>query len=174
MLEAIDHMMSQPYANNIIGFKVTGGYTLEWNWWAQSGIYTDVGDFSECGINAFRAWLTEKYGTDAALQEAWGNSKVTLETVMPPAREDRADDYWDTVVTIQDMPDFMDYELYMAELKADTIEYFCKLVDDHIENRLIVGTYGGYFIPGGGYEFSSAVTNVYFQRMLQSEYIDFI
>ena len=174
MLAAIDHMMSQPYANNIIGFKVTGGYTLEWNWWASSGIYTDVGDFSECGINAFRAWLTEKYGTDEALQEAWGDSTVTLETVMPPAREDRADEYWDTVATIQDMPDFMDYELYMAELKADTIEYFCKLVDDHIEDRLIVGTYGGYFFPGGGYEFSSAVSNVYFQRMLQSEYIDFI
>lgn len=174
MLAAIDHMMRQPYANNIIGFKITGGYTLEWNWWAQSGIYTDVGDFSECGIHAFRAWLTEKYGNDVALQEAWGDRTVTLETVMPPAREDRADDYWDTVATIQDMPDFMDYELYMAELKADTIEYFCKLVDDHIENRLIVGTYGGYFFPGGGYEFSSAVSNVYFQRMLQSEHIDFI
>ena len=174
MLEAIDYMMSQPYANNIIGFKVTGGYTLEWNWWAQSGIYTDVGDFSECGVGAFRAWLTEKYGTDAALQEAWDDNTVTLETVMPPAREDRADDYWDTVATIQDMPDFVDYELYMAELKADTIEYFSKLIKDHIDDRLIVGTYGGYFFPGGGYEFSSATSNVYFQRMLQSEYIDFI
>lgn len=174
MLEAIDHMMSQPYANNIIGFKVTGGYTLEWNWWAQSGIYTDVGDFSECGINAFRAWLTEKYGTDAALQEAWGDNSVTLETVMPPAKEERADDYWDTVVSIQDMPDFMDYELYMAELKADTIEYFCKGVNEHIEDRLIVGTYAGYFFPGGGYEFSAATTNVYFQKLLQSEHVDFI
>ena len=174
MLDAIDHMMSQPYANNIIGFKVTGGYTLEWNWWATSGIYTDVPDFSQCGINAFRAWLTEKYGTDAALQEAWGDNSVTLETVMPPAKEDRRDDYWDTVVSVQDMPDFMDFEIYMAELKADTIEYFCKLVNEHIEDRLIVGTYAGYFYMGGGYEFSSAVANHYYQRVLQSENIDFV
>ena len=174
MLAAIDHMMSQPYANNIIGFKVTGGYTLEWNWWASSGIYTDVGDFSECGINAFRQWLTQKYGTDEALQEAYGNDKITLANAMPPSKEMRADDYLDSVISIQDHPEFMDYELYMAEIKADTIEYFCKLVNEHIEDRLMVGTYGGYFYMGGGYEFSSAVANVYFQRMLQSEHIDFI
>jgi len=174
MLEAIDHMMSQPYANNIIGFKVTGGYTLEWNWWASSGVYDDVADFSQCGIDAFRSWLTKKYGTDEALQEAWGNREVTLETVMPPSKENREDKYWDTVASIQDMPDFMDYELYMAEVKADTIEYFSKLIKDHTDDRLIVGTYGGYFFSGGGYEFSSATSNVYFQKMLQSENIDFI
>lgn len=174
MLDAIDHMMSQPYANSIIGFKITGGYTLEWNWWATSGIYTDVPDFSECGVNAFRAWLTEKYGTDAALQEAWGDNSVTLETVMPPAKEDRRDDYWDSVVSVQDMPDFMDFEIYMAEVKADTIEYFCALANQHLEDRLIVGTYAGYFYMGGGYEFSSAVANHYYQRILQSENIDFV
>ena len=174
MVEAINHMMSQPYANNIIGFKVTGGYTLEWNWWATSGVYTDVGDFSECGINAFRAWLTEKYGTDEALQEAYGNSQITLENAMPPAKELRADNYLDTVITIQDHPEFMDYELYMAELKADTIEYFAKLAKDAVDDRLMVGTYGGYFYSGGGYEFSSAVSNVYFQKLLQSENVDFI
>lgn len=174
MVDAINHMMSQPYANNIIGFKVTGGYTLEWNWWASSGIYTDVGDFSQCGIEAFRAWLTEKYGTDAALQEAWNDSTVTLADVMPPAREDRYDEYWKSVASIQDMPDFMDYEMYMSELKVDTIDYFAKLAKDAVDDRLLVGTYAGYFYMGGGYEFSSAVANSYYQDVLNSEYLDFV
>lgn len=174
MLQAIDYMMAQPYANNIIGFKITGGYTLEWNWWATSGVYDDVGDFSECGITAFRAWLTEKYGTDQALQLAYGDKTVTLATAMPPSAALRSDDYLDTVITVQDHPQMMDYEMYMADLKADTIEYFCKLVKKHIENRLIVGTYAGYFFAGGGYEFSSAVANHYYQRILQSENIDFV
>lgn len=43
-----------------------------------------------------------------------------------------------------------------------------------INDRLIVGTYGGYFFNGGGYQFTSAVANVYFQKLLQSEHIDFI
>ena len=174
MLQAIDYMMSQSYADQIIGFKITGGYTLEWNWWATSGVYDDVGDFSQCGIAAFRAWLTEKYGTDAALQAAYGNSGITLQNAMPPSAELRSDDYLDTVITVQDHPEMMDYELYMAELKADTIEYFASLVKDAVHDRLIVGTYGGYFYMGGGYEFTTAIANVYFQKLLQSEHIDFI
>lgn len=174
MLQAIDYLMNQSYADQIIGFKVTGGYTLEWNWWATSGVYDDVGDFSQCGIAAFRAWLTEKYGTDSALQAAYGDSGITLQNAMPPSAQQRSDDYLDVVITVQDHPQMMDYELYMAELKADTIEYFAKLVKDAIHDRLIVGTYGGYFYAGGGYEFTTAVANVYFQRLLQSEYIDFI
>jgi len=172
--QVIDYLMKQSYANQIIGFKMTGGYTLEWNWWATSGVYDDVGDFSPCGITAFRDWLTEKYSTDSALQAAWGDSSVTLQTAMPPSEAERSDDYLDSVIQVQSHPKMTDYELYMAQLKADTIEYFCKLVKEETDNRLIVGTYGGYFYSGGGYEFSSAVANVYFQRMLRSAYIDFI
>ena len=174
MAEAIDYMMHQSYANQIIGFKITGGYTLEWNWWASSGVSDDVGDFSQCGIEGFRAWLTEKYQTDAALQAAYSDSSITLKNAMPPSAALRSDDYLDTVITVQDHPQMMDYELYMAQVKADTIEYFAELVKDAVNDRLVVGTYGGYFYAGGGYEFSNAVANVYFQRILQSEYIDFV
>ena len=172
--QAIDYMMTQSYANQIIGFKVTGGYTLEWNWWATSGAYDDVGDFSQCGIAGFRAWLTDKYGTDSALRSAWGDSTVTLAGAMPPTKDERSDDLYDTVVQVQTHTKMLDYELYMAQVKADAIAYFCGLVKDHIQHRLIVGTYGGYFYMGGGYEFSTAVANVYFQQMLESEHIDFI
>ena len=172
--QAIDYMMRQSYANQIIGFKMTGGYTLEWNWWATSGVYDDVGDFSECGIAAFRKWLTEKYATDSALQSAWGDSSVTLASAMPPSAVERSDDRYDTVIMVQDHTKMMDYELYMAQLKADTIEYFCSLVKEQIQDRLIVGTYAGYFSMGGGYEFTTTVANVYFQKLLQSENVDFI
>lgn len=174
MLQAIDYMMAQSYADQIVGFKITGGYTLEWNWWATSGVYDDVGDFSQCGIAAFRKWLKEKYGTDQALQAAYGDSSITLQNAIPPSAALRSDDYLDTVITVQDHPQMMDYELYMAQLKADTIEYFASVVKDAIQDRLIVGTYGGYFYMGGGYEFTTAVANVYFQKLLQSEHIDFI
>lgn len=174
MSEAISYMMAQPYGNQIIGFKVTGGYTLEWNWWASSGTVDDVGDFSQCGILAFRQWLKEKYGTDKALQTAYGNTSITLSNAMPPSADQRRDDVLDTVITVQTHPEMMDYEQYMAQLKADTIAYFAKFAKDAVDGRLIVGTYGGYFHAGGGYEFSSAVANAYFQQLLQSEYIDFI
>ncbi len=174
MLQAVSYMLGRPYANNIIGFKITGGYTLEWNWWGTSGVYDDVGDFSACGIAAFRAYLTEKYGTDEALQAAYGDSTATLGTVLPPSAQARSDDYLDSVITVQDHPDMLDYELFMAQLKAETIEYFAKLLKDATDDRLAVGTYAGYFYMGGGYEFTSAVSNVYFQTLLESECIDFI
>lgn len=174
MVEVIEYLMTQPYANNIVGFKVTGGYTLEWNWWALSGSNTDVGDFSECGIHAFRAWLKNKYQTDEALQQAYSDHTITLENAMPPSASLRQEQTDSSVLTVQDHPQMMDYEMYMAELKADTIEYFAAAAKDAVNDRLVVGTYGGYFYMGGGYEFSSSTANVYFQKLLQSENIDFI
>ncbi len=172
MVDAINHMMSQPYANNIIGFKVTGGYTLEWNWWAMSDTTTDVGDFSQCGIDAFRTWLTEKYGTDATLQEAYGDNSLSLETILPPSVEQRKDYEWNSIVSIQDNPYFVDYHMYMAQIKVDTVEYFVDLVTEAIDDRLIVGTYAGYFFMGGGYDFNCA--NHYFQSILEIENLDFV
>ncbi len=172
MVQAIEHMMSQPYANNIIGFKVTGGYTLEWNWWAMSDTTTDVGDFSACGIAAFRQYLSDKYGTDEALQEAYGMQDISLESILPPSLDQRRDEQWESVVSIEDNPYFVDYQLFMAQLKVDTIEYFVDLVTEAIDDRLVVGTYAGYFFMGGGYDFNCA--NHLFQSVLEIENLDFV
>jgi hypothetical protein len=53
-------------------------------------------DFSPAMTRCFRRWLTAAYKTDAALQAAWSRTDMTLETAVPPPREERLRTDWFT------------------------------------------------------------------------------
>jgi hypothetical protein len=54
------------------------------------------GDFSPAMHRYFRAWLQNRYGTDAALREAWSDPNVTLATASVPTRLERLQSDWFT------------------------------------------------------------------------------
>ncbi len=82
---AIERM---PFADRIIGYFLAAGNTSEWYY---SGTVRDqaVSDVSPAFRRQFSAFLTEKYGTDAALQKAWRRMDVSLAQPAIPGKDDR-------------------------------------------------------------------------------------
>lgn len=171
--EIIEYLMQQPYANNIIGFKITGGTTYEWQWWGINGS-TKVGDYSSVGLTAFRNWLKEKYGTDAALRKAWNDNSVTLATATVPNIAARSETEFGSILSAGKNRQAIDYELFMGKMKTDAMLYFAEIAKKATNNRLIVGTYAGYLLNVINYDMAASTSQTSFQRVLESEYIDFI
>lgn len=172
--QILDYLMEQPYANNIAGIKLTGGSTYEWQWWGMNGQPSVVGDFSTAGLNEYRNWLQEKYQTNEALRKSWKNNSVTFETAQVPSIEARSASQYRSILSVQDSRDVIDYQLFMADMQADTILYFADLVKEHLNNRLVVGTYMGYLLNCGTYEFATTTAEAALDRLLRSDSIDWV
>ena len=77
------YLKSTPAANVVIGFRLCGGMDgqfVQWQYGPENGHF----DYSEANRRALCEWLRELYGTDAALQAAWGDPSVTLDTARNP------------------------------------------------------------------------------------------
>lgn len=76
----VQHYEASAYASHILGYHITGANTGEWfpDQYREKGL-----DYSPANTTAFRSWLQQKYGTDAALSNAWGRS-VTINTAPIP------------------------------------------------------------------------------------------
>ena len=77
------YLKSTPAANIVVGFHLSGGMDgqfVQWQYGPENGHF----DYSESNRKALCEWLREVYGTDAALQAAWGEPSVTLETAHNP------------------------------------------------------------------------------------------
>lgn len=140
-LAMLEHMMQQPYANRIIGSTLTSCRTAEWLWYGSGQYATDM---SEVNQKKFRQWLTETYQTDAALQEAWNNSTVTLETATVPTFEERAGETYATFVDPETQRNTIDYLTYMQDLVADRLIDFAATITEAVDDRWVIGTYFGY------------------------------
>ena len=79
-----EFLKSTPAGNIVIGFHLAGGMDgqfVQWEYGPQNGHF----DYSEANRKALCSYLKEIYGTDAALQKAWGDSSVTLDTARNPS-----------------------------------------------------------------------------------------
>ena len=84
--QAAEFIKSKPWAKRVAGFRISAGLYEEW---AYFGMYKDMPDTGKPMTSAFRRFLKERYGTDAALQKAWHNDKVTLADALPPDHAQR-------------------------------------------------------------------------------------
>lgn len=79
-----EYLKSTPAGNIVIGFHLAGGMDgqfVQWEYGSQNGHF----DYSEENRKALCEYLKEIYATDAALQRAWGDPSVTLETARNPS-----------------------------------------------------------------------------------------
>jgi len=77
------YLKTTPASNIVIGFHLAGGMDdqyVQWQYGPENGHF----DYSEAGRLALCDYLRDVYGTDAALQTAWGDGKVTLATARNP------------------------------------------------------------------------------------------
>jgi hypothetical protein len=115
-------------------------------------------DYSPANHRRFRAWLRDEYGSDQALQRAWGRDDVTLETAAVPAFEPgrfpmKGASEADLTRVFYSVPgerDWIDFSRYSNELVAEHVVKWARLIRRETRNRkLSVFFYGYTFeLPG--------------------------
>ena len=92
-----DFLKKSPAGKIVAGFSLEGGHDGQFVQWMYGDPEAGHADYSESFQVALRAWLSEKYGTDAALQEAWSDPNVTLKNARVFSGEEwRSRQYYNT------------------------------------------------------------------------------
>ncbi len=167
MCRLVGEVAASPEGRALVGVHVGGG---EWGEWFYPGFEFEP-DTGPAMRRHFREWLAEKYGTDAALQAAWADSAVTLQSAEIP---DVAERFQTSERMFRDPTKeqkAIDYYKCHQELVADTPLEFCRRLREVFPRPLIVGIFHAYFFhlshqaPGGHLEM---------HRVLESPHVDYL
>lgn len=168
----IAHVEAAPYADRVIGYHLASGTTEEWMMWGANE--REWVGYSPANVRAFRQWLRRKYGTDDALQAAWKNPQVTLDTASVPlraARETAAPGMFRDPQTEQVCIDFYLYNSWMV---GDTICTLAKAVKEMTGRTKAVGVFYGYLLQLCGEQRQQNAGHLALGQVLASEDVDFL
>lgn len=143
--DLVTHLEKSPAGKHIYGYLIGGGQSAEWYW--PASVYGGIPGFSEGTRKSFRNYLKARYKTDAALQKAWNDRKVTLAAAdVPSAAERKRADFgvFHDVRKAAKVIDFRRYQTYqtLRHIKSST-----ETVKKACGNRKLTVIYSGYDLP---------------------------
>ena len=171
LIEFLRALSAMPEGNHIAGFHVAGLLYGEWHY--QRFWYEP--DSGPAMTRRFRQWLRAKYKTDSALQNAWRDGKVTLDSATVPAIEERTYTADGMFRDPQTQRRVLDYYHCHQETVADDILHFTHLVRTSWPRPTIIGIFYAYFFSM--VEMSSASIaggDLEVQKILDSPDIDYL
>lgn len=127
------------WADRIWGLFLCYGITWEWGILGSD----DFVGYSEPMRRRFREELKETYGTDQALQQAWGDPSVLLSTAEVPGREARLHGDGDFRVFPRDRAAY-DFQRCLSHANADYLIAVARAARQKGGKRYILGTFYGY------------------------------
>ncbi|MDO4583840.1 MAG: beta-galactosidase [Planctomycetia bacterium] len=166
-LAATIRHLEEKFGHSIAGYHPGGQNTSEWftyGSWMKGRAW-----YGKADERAWRAWLKTTYPNDSALQNAWGNSEVTLDTATVPSLE-----LWEEAARIpllnpeteKKFRPIVDCHVFIQKQMADTILALGKTIrKETAGKKLSVFFYGYSFelatIPHGpGYSAHYALRQV--------------
>ena len=170
-LALIEHMKQQPYYNRIVGAVLSALKTEEWVWY-DLGQYAV--DYSPATQTAFREYLKEIYGTDEALQTAWNDPNVTLETAEVPLVEDRMSQDYLSLLTPEDNRSTLDFHDFMGHVNVKLLNRMTATVTEAVDDRWVLGAYYGYMTNTYYYGNSNGTMHIAVAQALEDENLDFM
>jgi hypothetical protein len=167
----IDRLEGGKYRDRILGYHIAYGASGECVLWGRSS--RKYGDHGISHKRAFYDWGIKKYGSLAALRDAWSRPELERDNVKLPTTKERYEEtesvekffrgeYGQTIAT--------DFDLFTSEINADAIEYFGRIVKDKTGGKL-VGSFYGYFIHIDNPAYTGHLA---IDRLLESPYVDFL
>ncbi|OGV74501.1 MAG: hypothetical protein A3K19_23170 [Lentisphaerae bacterium RIFOXYB12_FULL_65_16] len=171
LLALVDHIQSGPHAKRVIGYHIGYGVSAEsmvWGSWA--GKFADYGPAAK---KAFRDWGLRKYGSEAALSQAWRRD-VALREFRLPSPDERKGGIASFEELFRTRPEHrivIDYEEFVSEVNADHLISFCKSLKDKAGRQILAGGFYGYF---AGLATASESGHVAIGRVLESPHVDFL
>ncbi len=141
----IDHLRSVGLYDRVLAFQIGAGSSGEWIK-DVSCMLRPTMDYSAPMRRHFRDWLRSHYqGSEAALQAAWADAKVTFDTAEVPSYEEQSN-----TTTGNSFRDprkerkTIDFYDCFAELCADDLAEFCHTVREYTRGEKLVGGFFGY------------------------------
>ncbi len=119
-------------------------------------------DYSESMINKYRSWLKTKYLNDVNLRNAWGNSSVSLSTVIPKIPQYGI--FKTAFLNGQDGKDWFQFRTYILKTYSEEISASIRHNLDNVLNAKevkIINSHGSVFddlsLRRGTYAFKSLI-----------------
>ena len=136
-----EEVWDTPEGRQVIGIQVACGIYGEWHQWGP--------DCSRPMTERFRRMLWEQYGSDEALQKAWGRSDVTIDSApfCPDTDRPGDDGLFRDPVTARDT---MHAQRCLQITPPEAILHFCRIIKKSWGRPVLTGSFFGYFLGAGG------------------------
>ncbi len=131
--QLVAHVQTSNWGKSVIGYEIWNGHTMDCNF--------AVPHSNPRVIKDFRTILKKKYQSDAALQKAWNNPKVTLASALPWTAK------FPTGLIIEPAKyqRFIDTKEFMGNQYRAVFSDAAKVLKEATHNRVIVGARTGDF-----------------------------
>lgn len=178
MKALIDHIKQQPYAGRILGLAPSECWNSEWFWnyISAEGKFAVAG-YGPAGQEAFRDFLKKRYGTDAALADAWKTPGLTFRSVTVPLPAEFEKGSVGALLDAGKDRRLIDFFDFRSDVLADAIEALCKVVKEETDGKWLTGVFYGYLIPFSFFEHGQrlqTIGHMAIERIARSPYVDFI
>lgn len=143
--DLVAHLQRSGFYDATVAYQVCPGICGEWvkNTTSMSPL---TGDYSAPMRRRFRAWLRAKYGDDAALQAAWREASITLDTAEVPTN---AELMHSTHISLRDPSQerkAIDYQQNLADLVAERLIDQCHHIKTLTNGDKLAGAFYGYIM----------------------------
>ena len=145
--DVVTHIESSNYGGNVFAYLCGGGQSGEWYW--PGGMNGPTG-YSIATQQSFQNWLRQKYKNDSALQKAWNDDTVTLETAKVPSPEYRAKANEETFLNVGQFGQEIDFRKYLTASTAHHLSESARAVKEASGYKKLVFAYHGYAMSATG------------------------
>lgn len=167
----INRLEKGKYADHILGYHIAFGVSGESVMWGRMNNH--YGDYGISNTKHFLSWGLRKYGTEDALQQAWGEDRFINGMVVLPSPDERyhrkgsLSEFYraDTLGRLS-----ADIDEFLSESCANAIEHFCQIVRCKAPEKL-TGIFYGYFVHTDNPNYAGHLA---LERLLNSECVDFL
>lgn len=163
----VKHLEESQWGERILAYHIAYGASGESMLWGRlSGKF---GDYGITNRQSFAEWGIRKYGSKAAMLQAWG-LKDGAEIIPPSFLREKSHYFSDDFYKDEEKDRWsIDYDLFTSEVNTDALMHFGKIVKEHTADKP-VGAFYGYIL----YMTRCAYTgHLGWKRLLESKFIDF-
>jgi hypothetical protein len=145
VFDLVSHLEKSPAGKHIYAYLIGGGQSAEWYW--PASVYGAYPGFSEGTRKSFRNYLKDKYKTNAALQKAWQDAKVTFKTADVPSVQERKNATFGVFQNPLKSAKVIDFRRYQTYQTLRQIASSTQAVKDASKNKKLTVIYSGYDLP---------------------------
>lgn len=172
----VDHIGKSWYADRILGATVAESWNSEW-FWETDMIGNNRRGYSPADLATFRAYLREKYGSDAALAAAWRQPGLTFDAVkMPTPAEQKFPGRIGALLDPAQDAKLMDWYGFRNRSVGEAVIELCRVLKEATGGKWLAGAYYGYFIEFAGSDWRTVQEggHNHFLEVAKSPHVDFV